>query len=114
MIELHFFYNLGLFNRFNNLVSFIQQHIFIMADTEILLKSLRAQVVGREDAVRTAFIRCDHTGTGQINTEELESALASAGLKFTRHQCITLRRHLDRAGGTTIEEFLEVLGLSAK
>ena len=83
-----------------------------MADTEILLKSLRAQVSGREEALRTAFIQSDRSGTGMLNLDELEGALASAGLKFTRHQATTLRRRLENSGGTSIESFLGVLGVT--
>lgn len=91
------------------------KHIFIMADHDILLKSLRAQVAGREDLVRTAFIEMDKNGSGLLSGEELEGALASAGLKFTRHQAIALKRRLDRdrSGSVSIEEFLSALGIAA-
>lgn len=92
------------------------KHIFIMADHEILLKSLRAQVTGREEAVRTAFIEQDKGGSGSLSREELEAALSSAGLKFTRHQAISLCRRMDRdkTGTVSIEEFLGLLGISTK
>mmetsp|Transcript_40195 Transcript_40195/g.89186 ORF Transcript_40195/g.89186 Transcript_40195/m.89186 type:complete len:635 (-) Transcript_40195:736-2640(-) len=90
------------------------KHIFIMADHEILLKSLRAQVAGREDAVRTAFIEMDKNGSGVLSGEELEAALGSAGLKFTRHQAISLKRRMDKdkSGTVSIEEFLGALGIA--
>ncbi|GAX85745.1 hypothetical protein CEUSTIGMA_g13160.t1 [Chlamydomonas eustigma] len=90
------------------------KHIFIMSDHEILLKSLRAQISGREEAIRTELIRVDKEGSGSVSGEALESALEAAGLKFTRHQAICLRRRLDRekTGSVSIEEFLNVLGIS--
>uniref|UniRef100_A0A7S0S6H3 EF-hand domain-containing protein n=1 Tax=Chlamydomonas leiostraca TaxID=1034604 RepID=A0A7S0S6H3_9CHLO len=91
------------------------KHIFIMADHEILLKSLRAQAAGKEEAIRTAFIEHDKNGSGVLSGEELEAALAAAGLKFTRHQAISLKRRLDKdkSGGVNIEEFLSALSISA-
>lgn len=90
------------------------KHIFIMADHEILLKSLRAQISGREEAVRTAFIKMDRNGSGSLSGSELEAALAAAGLKFTRHQAISLKRRLDKDGSGTIsiDEVLGAIGLS--
>ena len=92
------------------------KHIFIMADNEILLKSLRAQVNGREDAVRTAFIEADRAGNGTLSGDELDAALTSAGLKYTRHQTISLRRRMDKdkSGMVSIEEFLAALGIGAR
>lgn len=89
------------------------KHIFIMADHEILLKSLRAQAAGKVDAIRTALIEHDRSGSGVLGGEELEAALAAAGLKFTRHQAISLKRRLDKdkSGCVNIEEFLELLNI---
>eukprot|EP00955_Chlamydomonas_euryale_P010403 111758-Chlamydomonas_euryale.AAC.6 len=90
------------------------KHIFIMADHEVLLKSLKAQISGREDAVRTAFIAMDKNGSGQLSGSELEGALREAGLKFTRHQAMALKRRLDKdkSGTICIDEFLHALGLA--
>ena len=90
------------------------KHIFIMSDHEILLKSLRAQVSGREEAIRTAFIKTDKSGSGMINGDDLEQVLTTAGLKFTRHQAICLKRRLDKekSGSVPVSEFLTALGLS--
>jgi hypothetical protein len=90
------------------------KHLFIMADSEVLLKSLKAQIAGREDAVRTAFISLDKNGSGQLSGEELEGALCAAGLKFTRHQAMSLKRRLDKdkTGTISISEFLQALGLA--
>jgi Ca2+-binding EF-hand superfamily protein len=90
------------------------QHIFIMSDHEIFLKSLRAQISGHEEAIRTELIKADKEGSGSVSGEALEAALEAAGLKFTRHQAICLRRRLDRekTGTLSIEEFLSVLGIS--
>lgn len=90
------------------------KHIFIMADTEILHKSLKAQAAGREEAIRTAFIQADCNGSGLLGQEQLEAALTAAGLKFTRHQAINLKRRLDKdkSNNVAIEDFLKWLGLS--
>lgn len=90
------------------------KHIFIMADHEVLLKSLKAQISGREDAVRTAFISMDKNGSGLLTASELEAALKAAGLKFTRHQAMSLYRRLDKgkSGSISIDEFLQALGLA--
>ncbi|MEW5310689.1 MAG: hypothetical protein WDW38_002460 [Sanguina aurantia] len=90
------------------------KHIFIMADTDILVKSLRAQVQGKSEAVRSAFIEMDKSGSGSMSGEELEGALYKAGMKFTRHQAVVLRRRMakDNTGGVLIEEFLGTLGIS--
>lgn len=87
-----------------------------MADHAILLKSLRAQAAGREELIRTAFIEHDKNGSGLLSGEELEAALSAAGLKFTRHQAISLKRRLDKdkSGSVSIEEFLSALGIAPK
>ncbi|KAL6762171.1 hypothetical protein V8C86DRAFT_2521922 [Haematococcus lacustris] len=89
------------------------KHIFIMADHEILLRSLRAQAAGKDDIIRTAFIECDKSGSGQLSGDELEEALTAAGLKFTRHQAISLKRRLDkdRTGSVATEDVLAALGI---
>lgn len=89
------------------------KHIFIMADHEILLKSLKAQISGREEAIRTAFIAMDKNGSGMLSESELEGALAAAGLKFTRHQAVSLKRRLDKdgSGAISIDELLSAMGL---
>ncbi|KAG1675125.1 hypothetical protein FOA52_003348 [Chlamydomonas sp. UWO 241] len=89
------------------------KHVFIMADHEVLLKSLRAQISGREELVRTAFIAMDKNGSGLLSGSELEAALTAAGLKFTRHQAQSLKRRLDKdkSGTISIDEFLHALGL---
>lgn len=88
------------------------KHAFIMADADAILKSLRQQVVGKEQEVRTSFIEMDTNGSGQLSGEELEEALLKAGLRFTRHQIIALRRRIDKdkSGQVSIEEFLSFLG----
>ncbi len=90
------------------------KHIFIMADTEILYKSLKAQAAGREEAIRTALIESDTHGSGLLSQEQLEAALGAAGLKFTRHQAISLKRRLDKekSDSVAVEDFLKWLGLS--
>lgn len=90
------------------------KHVFIMADHEVLLKSLKAQIAGREEDIRTAFIAMDTDGSGLLSGSELEGALHSAGLKFTRHQCMSLKRKLDKdkSGTISIDEFLVALGLT--
>ena len=89
------------------------KHIFIMADHEILLKSLRAQVTGREEAIKTAFLSRDKAGTGSIGGEELDAALSEAGLKFTKHQAVSLKRRMDqdKTGKINVAELLGALGL---
>jgi len=90
------------------------KHIFVMADHEILLKSLRAQCAGREESVRTAFIAADAGGSGSLAGGALEAAMAAAGLKFTRHQAIALKRKLDKdkSDSVSIEDFFAAVGLS--
>jgi hypothetical protein len=64
--------------------------------------------------VRTALIETDLQGVGYLTGEQLDQALARAGLKFTRHQVISLRRRLDRdrTGSVTTDDVLAVLGLA--
>mmetsp|Transcript_4241 Transcript_4241/g.7013 ORF Transcript_4241/g.7013 Transcript_4241/m.7013 type:complete len:624 (-) Transcript_4241:564-2435(-) len=90
------------------------KHIFIMADHEIMLRSLKAQAVGREDAIRTALIEFDKNGSGLLEQDQLEAALSAAGLKFTRHQAVSLTRLLDqeKSGMVRIEDFLKAVGLA--
>ncbi|PNH03302.1 EF-hand domain-containing family member C2 [Tetrabaena socialis] len=87
--------------------------IFVMADTDVLIRSLKAQSSGKEDAARAALIAADRAGTGSLNGEELEAGLKAAGFKFTRHQAISLKRRLDqnKTGTISIEEFIGLLGL---
>eukprot|EP00775_Hariotina_reticulata_P011400 gene11400-11548_t len=89
------------------------KHIFIMADADAILASLRVQAAGKADAVRTALIEADREGLGHITGEQLEQALAAAGLKFTRHQVIGLRRRMDkdRTGTVTTDDVLTVLDI---
>lgn len=63
--------------------------------------------------MRSALIETDSQGVGYLTGDQLEAALAKAGLKFTRHQAISLRRRMDknRTGSVTAEEVLAVLGL---
>lgn len=51
--------------------------------------------MGKEDLIRTAFIECDKAGTGALSGADFEQALLASGLKFTRHQAISLKRRLD-------------------
>ncbi|WIA37576.1 hypothetical protein OEZ86_014482 [Tetradesmus obliquus] len=90
------------------------KHIFIMADADAILSSLRVQAAGKADAVRTALIETDSQGVGYLAGEQLDQALSRAGLKFTRHQVISLRRRLDRdrTGSVTTDDVLAVLGLA--
>mmetsp|Transcript_2187 Transcript_2187/g.5552 ORF Transcript_2187/g.5552 Transcript_2187/m.5552 type:complete len:646 (+) Transcript_2187:132-2069(+) len=90
------------------------KHVFIMADHEVLLKSLRAQATGKEDAIRTAFIEFDKDGSGKLSGEDFEAALRAAGLKFTRHQAISLKRRLDRdrSNSVPVHELMSLLGIS--
>ncbi|KAF6256559.1 hypothetical protein COO60DRAFT_1627135 [Scenedesmus sp. NREL 46B-D3] len=90
------------------------KHIFIMADADAILSSLRVQAASRADAVRTALIETDSQGVGYLTCEQLGQALSRAGLKFTRHQVISLRRKLDRdrTGSVTTDDVLAVLGLT--
>lgn len=69
------------------------------------------QAAGKADGVRTALIETDREGLGHITGEQLEQALAAAGLKFTRHQVIGLRRRMDkdRTGTVTTDDVLTVL-----
>ncbi|GMH37490.1 hypothetical protein BSKO_05363 [Bryopsis sp. KO-2023] len=87
------------------------RHVFVMADAEALLRSLRKQIAGREDEVRKCFINIDTDGSGHLSGDELEAALTHADFKFTRHQVIALRRRMDRDknGTIDIEEFLAAL-----
>lgn len=87
--------------------------IFVMADTDVMVRSVKAQVSGKEDAVRAALIAADKAGTGALSGEDLEAGLLEAGLKFTRHQAISLKRRLDKnkTGTIGIEEFLGLLGI---
>lgn len=71
------------------------------------------QIKGNQEEIRTAFIEMDTDGSGYLDGDELEAALGKAGLKFQRHQIISLRRTLDvdGSGSVSIEEFLEFLGI---
>ena len=41
------------------------KHIFVMSDMDIILRSMRAQAAGKEEALRTAFIELDKSGSGK-------------------------------------------------
>lgn len=68
---------------------------------------------GKADAVRSAIVSADDAGMGYLTVEQLETALSKAGIKFTRHQVITLHRRMDkeRQGSIPTDEVLAVLGL---
>ncbi|KAF8065932.1 efhc2 [Scenedesmus sp. PABB004] len=89
-------------------------HIFIMADVDATLGSLRAQAAGRAGAVRGALAAAAAGGQGLLTSEQLEGALAAAGLKFTRHQVISLGRRMDRdrTGSVPVGDVLAALGLA--
>lgn len=72
------------------------------------------QVQGREDEVRAALVAADSDSSGRLDEAQLERALEAAGLKFTRHQLIALRRRADRerCGAVASEEVLQLLGMS--
>ncbi len=72
------------------------------------------QAVGKEDAVRTALIEFDKDGSGMLSGEDFEAALRAAGMKFTRHQAISLKRRLDKDRSNTVpvHELLSLLGIS--
>lgn len=44
------------------------------------------QAASKRDAVRAAVMAADPSGEGHLSSEQLELALGTAGLKFTRHQ----------------------------
>lgn len=44
------------------------------------------QAASKRDAVHAAVMAADPSGEGYLSSEQLEQALAAAGLKFTRHQ----------------------------
>jgi len=79
-----------------------------------LVLSHCCQAAGKADAVRTALIDADREGLGQLTGEQLEQALTAAGLKFTRHQVIGLRRRMDkdRTGTVTTDDVLSVLDIA--
>eukprot|EP00879_Flechtneria_rotunda_P003529 GHRR01003761.1.p1 GENE.GHRR01003761.1~~GHRR01003761.1.p1 ORF type:complete len:637 (+),score=222.63 GHRR01003761.1:163-2073(+) len=89
------------------------KHIFIMADADAILSSLRVQAAGKGDAVRAALIEADSQGVGYLTGEQLEQALWQAGLKFTRHQVISLRRRIDkdRTGTVATDDVVAILGI---
>ena len=49
-----------------------------------------------------------------VSGEELEGALTRAGLKFTRHQAMVIKRQMDgeKSGFVLIEQFLAALGIA--
>jgi hypothetical protein len=73
------------------------------------------QVEGREEALRAALVAADGEGSGLLGDDALDAALSAAGLKFTRHQLIALRRRADRErrGGVGTEEVLRLMGVAA-
>ncbi|KAI8464444.1 MAG: hypothetical protein J3K34DRAFT_526184 [Monoraphidium minutum] len=89
------------------------KHIFVMADADAILESLRAQVHGREDALRAALVAADADGCGALEGGQMEAAFEAAGLRFTRHQLVSLRRRVgrERGGAVGAEEILALLGL---
>ncbi|KIY92203.1 EF-hand domain-containing family member C2 [Monoraphidium neglectum] len=90
------------------------KHIFVMADADAILESLRVQVRGRDAQLRAALVAADSEGCGQLAGAQLEAAFDAAGLRFTRHQLIALRRRADKergGGAVATEEVLRMLGL---
>lgn len=75
---------------------------------------MSVQAVGKEDAIRTAFIEFDKHGSGKLSGDHFEAALHAAGLKFSRHQAISLKRRLDKdkLDSVSVHEFLALLGIS--
>jgi hypothetical protein len=72
------------------------------------------QVRGREAQLRAALVAADSEGCGQLAGAQLEAAFDAAGLRFTRHQLIALRRRADKergGGAVATEEVLRMLGL---
>ncbi len=76
--------------------------------------SLYPQVAGCSDTVRAVLAESDPEGLGYISGDGLEAALTAAGLKFTPHQAISLRRRLDRerTGSVLTDDVLAALGLA--
>lgn len=71
------------------------------------------QAAGRGDALRSALVEVDAKGVGYLSSEQLEQALHAAGIKFTRHQIITLHRRMDREhqGSVLTDDLLAALSL---
>ncbi len=72
------------------------------------------QAACKEEAVRKLLVAADTAGSGALGDEAIADALARAGLRFTQHQLLTLRRRLDRGrtGVVATQELLAALGLS--
>jgi hypothetical protein len=89
------------------------KHIFIMADADAILASLRAQAAGKAAAVRAQLLAADAGGQGFVGSEQVQQALAAAGLKFTRHQVVSLCRRMDRerTGTVLVSDLLAALNV---
>lgn len=90
------------------------RHVFVMSDTDAILKSLQKQASGRGEDIRRCFADMDSSESGFLCPCDLEAALSNSNLKFTRHQVIALQRSMegDNCGRVEIEKFLSAIKCS--
>ena len=95
---------------------FMEQHpsSFPRSDFAQVIARLRALIAGREEEAKRAFIDVDVDGSGRVNLDELERALAAVDAPVVAQEVVTVVRRLDERGDgrIRIEAFFEALGIA--
>ena len=95
---------------------FMEQHpsSFPRSDFAQVIARLRALIAGREEEAKRAFIDVDVDGSGRVNLDELERALAAVDVPVVAQEVVTVVRRLDERGDgrIRIEAFFEALGIA--
>jgi hypothetical protein len=95
---------------------FMEQHpsSFPRSDFAQVIARLRALIAGREEEAKRAFIDVDVDGSGRVNLDELERALAAVDAPVVAQEVVTVVRRLDERGDgrIRIEAFFEALGVT--
>jgi len=87
-------------------------HIFPYSNFDWVLEKVKEAGQSREDELRTAFIEMDTDGSGHLTEDELDTALAKAGIGLVKQEIITIVRKYDVNGDgrVSVEEFFAAFG----